>query len=102
MSSIERIKALCEKATGGPWVVGIGGGRYGVMTDEKEADLICDYPRWMDADFIAHARQLIPLMLRVIESHDHFLASGWEVGLDDVNEAWRKLESYCEQHLGES
>jgi hypothetical protein len=97
---IERIEALCEAATPGIWL---------------ERNFYPDFTA-PDAQFIAHARQLLPLMLEVVEAQDAYLRAHnlalrnsdepgvWVNATEATGELERRrqsLEAYCAEHLPE-
>lgn len=104
---IERIEALIEKATPGQWyssqttidgwaIADVGFQR--VSTDHDEQPNTVGLA---DAAFIAHARQLLPLMLEVVRIAE-FVA--WEDEPIDSNhvllsEYLGALDAYCAEHL---
>jgi hypothetical protein len=116
---IERIEALCEAATPGPWNAHdtfTDDAWFAWVTDEAHHQIVtCEgcLP-WegekANAAFIAHARQLLPLMLAEIEAHRALCATRHRSGssIDAVFEAEieaddkaQDLEAYCAEHLPE-
>jgi len=109
---IERIEALCEAATPGPWESQPSGD----LPDHK--DIWSESGHFVaggnidetDAAFIAHARQLLPLMLEVVKAsraeYDEQLAECDRKDCEWLsNRLWGKsftaLDNYCAEHLPE-
>jgi hypothetical protein len=81
---IDRIEALIEKATPGPW-------------STQQA-----------SDFIGHVEPLLPLMLEALKIADDLAVAhiGGDVAefiplSDDLMVSLEKLEDYCAEHLPE-
>lgn len=110
---IERIEALIEAATPGPWFA------YNSMVVPNAA-YHDPHPEWSavadtyvpanaqrerddrrNALFIAHSRQLLPLMLEVVKASDHFCRD-LKASLDPTEVALNNLEFYCAEHLPEA
>ena len=110
---IERIEALIEKATPGPWARdGEDSANFGVRGAPPDGNILAVVQqdgrggRWDDALFIAQARQLLPLMLEVVKAGEAFRR-----GTEDLTRSGRlnplrfsleKLDAYCAEHLPES
>ena len=71
MIDIEAIKVREQAATPGPWETCKHSGRWAVFgyskTSARDEKLTVMLPRKADAEFIAHARQDIPVLLSEIE-----------------------------------
>jgi len=122
---IERIEALVEEVTPGEWEIGEAheGGR--AVWSQGEAGRFHvvsahdDYRGEYDAAFIAHARQLLPLMLEIVrfapeiaeelDAHGlskHMKGAGEDecaVGylLMNLRRDYASLDAYCADHLPE-
>ena len=92
---IDRISALIEKATPGPWTVDKHGEIYHGINEEPLFDGTED-----DIAFIAHARQLLPLMLEEITARRESMGySPSTVGVNRTYYAQLGLDAYCAEHL---
>lgn len=89
--NLEEIKARCDAATEGPWLPYHGVGLH-CVTDSKPdgkhkfSNRICEYTyrygeeqNHRDVDFIAHARQDIPDLLKYIGELEDFKSKALEV-----------------------
>ena len=105
---IERIEALIEKATPGPWecffncVIGGPGTGWGIKSERIEtlADFVDDDSAEADADLAAHARQLLPLMAAELEAWRKAFG-GPEDRYGFVRETGLALDAYCAEYLPE-
>ncbi len=89
VSALERIKALCEEATEGPWEL-----RKDSIYRVKGAQWwLAEFGCERDAALASHARQLVPLMLCVIVSE--------EIDQNMHQLALNNLKTYCAEHLPE-
>ena len=104
---ISRIKALIEAATPGPWRTSPMFPS-GVISEPTDS-VVATIEEWSDeidaadAAFIAHARQLLPLMADVVRIAE---LVAWEDEPIDSNhvllsEYLGALDAYCAEHLPE-
>ncbi len=101
MTPLDRIRRLCEQATEGPWfedphkdgdVLGICDlGPIDVSTGAETTNPVAD------AAFIAHARQVVTLLLDVADA-ERDSSAGWAGRLIAAREA---LDAYAAEHLPE-
>jgi hypothetical protein len=106
----ERIEALCEAATPGPWNSYVGWCSVESTSDVGGYIFFDEQSREDDRAFIAHARQLLPLMLDVVKAsraeYDEQLAECDRKDCEWLpNRLWGKsftaLDNYCAEHLPE-
>jgi hypothetical protein len=98
MNKLDEIKARCEKATEGPWMI-VGPITYGpsawVTSDLHQ---ICELKPWNtagrkfyhsdNADFIAHAREDSPYLLKRLRRVEGLLAGVFGAGVDEYFAKW--------------
>ena len=107
---IDRITELIEKATPGPWGRdGEDSANFGVRGAPPDGNILAIVQqdgrggRWDDAAFIAQARQLLPLMLGVVDAADSLVVyPEGAFGFEELAEAQAALDAYCAEHLPEA
>jgi hypothetical protein len=73
---IKELRALCEKATNGPWTVqprGNSEGSMGFDLVQVEDGLRGQFANWTDAEFIAASRTALPALLDEVERYHKLL-----------------------------
>lgn len=109
---IERISALIEKATPGPWLSRKQEWEsWCVRADGEYQDLANEVDE-SDAAFIAHARQLLPLLLEVVKAASDYFAldqadlarerdASWVKAAEEfpLPQSLKALDAYCSEQL---
>lgn len=72
---LQRAKELCEKATSGPWLPGLDGRKWVLISHASNADVALNYKN--DAAFVAESRELMPKLVDALEEKAQCVSKAW-------------------------